>query len=66
MNKKYNISRICRIIGISRPTLYKYILLKDSGNKRYIPKNIIKLLDYLDSLEIIDEGVYSYVYKMFN
>ena len=62
MNNRFNVTRIAFILKISRVTLYDYILKYDDENKRqYVPDNVIKVLDYLNSCPIINEYTYAHV-----
>ena len=66
MLNKINVTRVCHILGISRPTMYKYMLFyDDESKKKYIPKKILKLFDYINSCENVNESTYSYIYTRF-
>lgn len=49
INNIITISELSRLVGISRPTMYKYLLMYENKDRMNIPNNIIEILDYLES-----------------
>lgn len=49
------ITELSNYLQISRPTMYKYIECYDSGNKKEVDKQVVKLFDYISSNELIDK-----------
>ncbi len=58
------ITELSEYIHISRPTLYKFISLYDSNNKKDVPNNITKLFDFIMKNELIGKNnVINYIFN---
>lgn len=61
INNIITISELSRLVGISRPTMYKYLLMYENKDRMNIPNNIIEILDYLESDRVKSkQDVYNY------
>ena len=61
INNIITISELSRLVGISRPTMYKYLLMYENKDKINIPNSIIEILDYLESDRVKSkQDVYNY------
>ena len=63
MENKFNITRVAFMLGITRPTMYRYIALYDSGSYRLIPKKVLSVLKYIDSCTVVNESTYFEIFK---
>ncbi|QEH61859.1 hypothetical protein SCHIN_v1c06620 [Spiroplasma chinense] len=43
------ISELSKFLGITRPTLYKFIDLYENNEKQLIPKNYLEVLEYIEN-----------------
>ena len=64
ISEKFSISKFAKCVGISRPTLYKYMDAYDSGDIGLIPDNILKKFDEIkntpkDRLHIFFNEMYA-------
>ena len=67
INNIITISELSRLVGISRPTMYKYLLMYENKDKINIPNNIIEILDYLSSDNVKSkQDVYNYFSNNFS
>ncbi len=58
------ITELSQYLNISRPTMYKFISLYDSKDKKDIPKNVIKLFDYIMKNELLGKNnVVNYIFN---
>lgn len=57
INGKITISELSRLVDISRPTLYKYVEEYEKGNFNTIPKELLKLFDYINSDSVTDKSM---------
>ena len=66
INNKITIAELSRLLGISRPTLYKYINCYDDDNYELIPEIFLDILKYIDNNEIYSkEQIYNYCMSKF-
>lgn len=56
------ITELANYLQISRPTMYKFIDLYDSGNKKDVNPSVVKLFDYISKSELIGKrNVINYI-----
>ena len=49
------ITELAKYLQISRPTMYKFIESYDSGDRKSVNGNVLKLFDYITDHELIDK-----------
>ena len=66
ITNKITISELSRLLGISRPTMYKYISSFDDGNSDEIPEEFLDILKFIDENEIYSKDeIYNYCMSKF-
>ncbi|MBQ8319354.1 MAG: hypothetical protein IJX81_00565 [Clostridia bacterium] len=55
-----SITELAKILGKSRPTVYKYISDFESGNEGAVPLSVRKLFQRIRSGDIPKRGIYEY------
>ena len=56
------ITELANYLALSRPTMYKFIEMYDSGNKKELTNSIYNLFDYIITNELIDKkNVINYI-----
>ncbi len=63
LKKVSSISFVSSKLGVSRPTLYRYIELYEGGDKSKIPAEVRDFFDYCCEEPLTEDVVYSYFYN---
>lgn len=67
LNKIITISELSRLVGVSRPTMYKYLTLYENKEYNNIPVEIIEILNDLNSKNLYSkQEVYNYFSNKFS
>jgi hypothetical protein len=61
-----SITELSKLLGKSRPTVYKYIFDYENGQQDTVPVPIIRLFDQITTASLTKREVYDYCYKWFS